>query len=240
MSCKAIKIILASISSFIGTPQRTAAQGHYNAWMRTTLSIPVRNKISTDVELQHRRQNNFGSSNMFDENLMYSFRTWIHYQYNQNMVFSLAPVACLYSYKMITDQAGALAPPAREYRIAVAADIKRPLSPELSIANRNGLEYRMIQGTTAVLRARTRLGIKYSVNKRIKVSAYDELLLNVQGAGRQHLFDHNRMSAGAEYQFNQKLRMDIGYIYIVRLSQRVEQYVKEQDIYLNLTYTLIR
>ena len=49
---------------------KTVAQEHTNSWFRTTLSVPVTEKIKTDLELQHRRQNDFESDNLFDKNLM--------------------------------------------------------------------------------------------------------------------------------------------------------------------------
>ena len=65
---------------------KTIAQKHINSWFRTTLSIPINEKIKTDLELQHRRQNDLESNNLFDKNLMYTFRTWIYYKKNKDLV----------------------------------------------------------------------------------------------------------------------------------------------------------
>ena len=65
-------ILIVTITFFLAA--KTVAQEHTNSWFRTTLSILVTEKIKTDLELQHRRQNDFESGNPFDKNLMYTFK----------------------------------------------------------------------------------------------------------------------------------------------------------------------
>jgi hypothetical protein len=66
-----INALIVTIAFFLAP--KTVAQEHTNSWFRNTLSIPVTEKIKTDIELQHRRQNDFESDNPFDKNLMYTF-----------------------------------------------------------------------------------------------------------------------------------------------------------------------
>ena len=81
--------------------QTVWSQKHQNVWFRTTLSIPVTEKFKTDFELQHRRQNNLESSNLFDKNLMYTFRTWVYYKKSKEVLFALSPFAYFSNYKII-------------------------------------------------------------------------------------------------------------------------------------------
>ena len=94
---------------------KSIAQEHTNIWFRTTLSISVAEKIKTDIELQHRRQNDFNSDNLFDKNLMFSFRTWIYYKQNKDVVYAISPFAYFSNYKIIQKESDAVAKSKNEF-----------------------------------------------------------------------------------------------------------------------------
>lgn len=93
------KLLITAI--WISIAQTLQAQQHYNAWFRGTLSVPVGNKFKIDNEFQHRRQNGFNNADMFDRNLMFTYRNWVHYQHNSAIKFSLSPFAYFSNYKII-------------------------------------------------------------------------------------------------------------------------------------------
>ena len=74
------RLLLTAI--WISIAQTSQAQQHYNTWFRGTLSTSVGKKLKIDNEFQHRRQNGFENENMFDRNLMFTYRNWVHYQHN--------------------------------------------------------------------------------------------------------------------------------------------------------------
>lgn len=80
--------IVLSIYAF---PAR--AQIHNNAWIRMTLGFSATKRIKIEAELQHRRQNGIENSDMLDKNLLFSVRTWIHYQYKPWFRLSASPFA---------------------------------------------------------------------------------------------------------------------------------------------------
>ena len=80
------KLLITAI--WISIAQTLQAQYHYNVWFRSTLSVPVGNKFKIDTEFQHRRQNGFENKNMFDKNLMFTLRSWVHYQHKEDIKFS--------------------------------------------------------------------------------------------------------------------------------------------------------
>ena len=116
MNIKTYTIILVVIATFFAP--KTVAQEHANSWFRTTLSIPDTEKIKTDLELQHRRQNDFESNNLFDKNLMYAFRTWIYYKQNKDVVYAISPFAYFSNFKIIQKESDAVAKTTNEYRFS--------------------------------------------------------------------------------------------------------------------------
>src|SRR5690606_40999827 len=105
---------LLIIAIWISIAQTLQAQQHYNVWFRSTLSVPVGKKFKIDTEFQHRRQNGFNNTNLFDKNLMFTFRNWVHYQHNEDVKLSLSPFAYFSNYKIIQKQSDEVVSPNRD------------------------------------------------------------------------------------------------------------------------------
>ena len=112
---------------------KTVAQEHTNSWFRITLSVPVTEKIKTDLELQHRRQNDFESDNLFDKNLMYTFRTWVYYKQNKDVVYALSPFAYFSNYKIIQNESDSVSKPSNEYRFCASVELQHELADKFYI-----------------------------------------------------------------------------------------------------------
>ncbi|UKJ06685.1 DUF2490 domain-containing protein [Solitalea lacus] len=230
-------LLTTAILIFIA--QTLRAQEHYNAWLRGTLSIPVGTKFKTDAEFQHRRQNGFEYRNMFDENLMFSFRNWIHYQHNKDIKFSISPFAYFSNYKIIQKQADEMADPGKEIRFSVAMELQHEIFNKFYVVDRSAAEYRMFNSLQPdITRLRNRLSFRYDFTEQMKLSLFDELLFNVSGTTVQHFLDHDRLGLNLEYKVLPNLKFDVGYIHVTRFPITSSQKLKENNIMLNLTYQL--
>ena len=237
MKIKINTIILLVIVTLFAP--KTLAQEHTNSWFRTTLSIPITEKIKTDLELQHRRQNDFESNNLFDKNLMYSFRTWIYYKQNKDVVYAISPFAYFSNYKIIQKESDAVAKPTNEYRFTVSMELQHQLATKFYVVDRTAIEYRVFEGSIEnTTRLRNRLVFRYDLNSRYNLAIGDEILVNTTGTDAQHMFDHNRAFSNFSYKPNSAVKFDIGYIYISRLTKSNIDLIDESNFYLNFTYTL--
>jgi hypothetical protein len=237
MKIKINTIILLVIVTFFAP--KTVAQEHTNSWFRTTLSVPVTNKIKTDLELQHRRQNDFESDNLFNKNLMYTFRTWIYYKQNKDVVYAISPFAYFSNYKIIQKESDAVAKPTHEYRFTASIELQHRLALKFFVVDRTAMEYRVFEGSIEnTTRLRNRLAFRYDYNSNYNVAIGDEILINTTGADAQHMFDHNRIFTNLSYKPNSAVKFDIGYIYISRLTKSNIDLIDENNLYLNFTFTI--
>ncbi|MDG2431989.1 DUF2490 domain-containing protein [Flavobacterium sp.] len=237
-----MKIKINTIISIIAVAffaPKIMAQEHTNSWFRTTLSIPVTEKIKTDIELQHRRQNDFESNNLLDKNLMYTFRTWIYYKQNKDVVYAISPFAYFSNYKIIQKQSDAVVKPTNEYRFSASVELQHELANKFFVVDRTALEYRVFEGSVEnVIRLRNRLAFRYDFTSKFNTTIGDEILINASGTDAQHIFDHNRLFTNFSFKPKPALKFDIGYIYISRLPKNNTDLIEESNFYLNFTYTL--
>jgi hypothetical protein len=229
-------ILLVSVTFFV---PKIVAQGHTNSWLRTTLSIPVTEKIKTDLELQHRRQNDFESDNLFDKNLMYTFRTWVYYKKNKDVVYAISPFAYFSNYNIIKKESDGITAPINEFRFTASLEIQHQLATKLFVTDRTALEYRVFEGSVEnTTRLRNRLALRYDFNSNYNIALGDEILMNSSGTDAQHIFDHNRIFTNLSYKPNSDFKFDIGYIYISRLTKSNIDLIDENNFYLNFTFSI--
>ncbi|HTN45804.1 MAG TPA: DUF2490 domain-containing protein [Flavipsychrobacter sp.] len=231
------KMLVTAIGA--GFAQTLPAQTHHNIWFRTTVSYQVSEKVKADVELQHRRQNGFENDNMLDKNLMCSFRSWLHYQYNKHTGFSVSPFAYFTNYPIIQNVPGEPAKPFHEIRFAAAMDNRNKIMGKWGLLERSALEYRIPDNSIPrTLRLRSRLGLQYAATSRLGLSVYDELFCNIAGVSASHFFDHNRIGLTFEYRISPGMKLEAGYIYISRLPLAEGILRREHNIMMNFTCQL--
>lgn len=227
---------------WISIAQTSQAQQHYNAWFRGTLSVPVGKKFKIANEFQHRRQNEFDNASLFDKNLMFTFRNWVHYQRNEDVKISLSPFAYFSNYKIIQKQADKNTIPNSEIRFSAAVELQHNIVKKLYVVDRTAIEYRAFDGNQSdITRLRNRFGFRYDFNDKIKILVFDELLFNLSGTSQHHFFDQNRHGLNLEYKVLSYLKFDIGYIRLTRLSLipiADSSKINENNIILNLAYQL--
>lgn len=215
------------------------AQLHYNVWFRSTLSIPIGKKFKIDNEFQHRRQNGFDNANVFSQNLMITYRIWAHYHHSQNVKFSISPFAYFSHYKIIQKQEDETTQANSEIRFSAAIELQNVIVKKFYLVERTAIEYRMFDNNVSdITRLRTRFGFRYEFTDNIKLSIYNELLLNIIGTTYDHFYDHNRIGLSVEYKLLPYLKFDIGFIHIIRLPITNTTKLHENNIFLNLNYQL--
>lgn len=196
-------------------------------------------KVKTEVELIHRRQNDFESNNPFDKNLMYATRTWIYYKPNKDVVYGISPFAYFSNYKIIQKESDAVAKPTNEYRFTASLELQYQLAKNFYVVDRTAIEYRAFEGSIEnTTRLRNRLAFRYDFNSNYNVAIGDEILINTTGTDALHIFDQNRIFTNFSYKLNSAVKLDIGYIYISRLPQINLDLIDDNNFYLNFTYTL--
>ncbi|MBC9929752.1 DUF2490 domain-containing protein [Chitinophaga qingshengii] len=230
------------IAIWIAFPSTLTAQNHHNAWLRGTLGVPLSEKLKTDIEFQHRRQNGFQNMNMLDQNLMFSIRPWIHYQYRSNLKFSASPFSYFSHYRIIQDKADNEVTANSEVRVSIAEELQHKISRHIYLLNRNALEYRIFNSPQPnITRFRTRFGGQYELTGHVKLALFDEFFINLAGTSAGHIPDHNRTGFNIEYNVSPQLKFDLGYIYLVRFSVPTAAgniRSHENNIFLHLTYQL--
>jgi hypothetical protein len=192
-----------------------------------------------DLELQHRRQNDFESDNLFDKNLMYTFRTWVYYKKNKDVVYAISPFAYFSNYNIIKKESDAVAKHTNEYRFTASIEIQHQLATKFFVVDRTALEYRVFEGSVEnTTRLRNRLALRYDFNSNYSIALGDEILMNSSGTDAQHIFDHNRIFTNLSYKPNSDFKFDIGYIYISRLTKSNIDLIDENNFYLNFTFSI--
>lgn len=212
---------------------------HYNAWFRGTVSVPVRKKIKIDTEMQYRRQNGFGNENMLDKDLMFTFRNWVHYQWSDDLKFSISPFSRFTHYKIIQSKADETAEPKGETRFSAAVELQNKISPKAYFVEKAALEYRVFgKPLPGITRYRMRWGFRYDFTEKLKWGVYHELLLNLRGIPFDHFFDHYRLGLSLEYKVFPNLKAEIGCLHITRLPINSVYKQYEKNTHLNLVYHL--
>lgn len=196
-------------------------------------------KLKTEIELIHRRQNDFESNNLFDKNLVHATRTWIYYKQNKDVVYGISPFAYFSNYKIIQKESDAVAKPTNEYRFTASLELQHQLAKNFYVVDRTAIEYRAFEGSIEnTTRLRNRLAFRYDFNSNYNVAIGDEILINTTGTDALHIFDQNRIFTNFSYKLNSSVKLDIGYIYISRLPQINVDLIDDNNFYLNFTYTL--
>lgn len=232
-----ISILLFVLSNF------AIAQNmpHLNFWSRVSLTLPIHEKWRTEIEFQHRRQNYYAekTSNIFQENLLSSVRTWVHYQHNEDIGFSVSPYAYYWHNAIIVSDADKQKPQIQESRFSLAVDLKHEVAKKLWLIDRTCFEYRDFQNTNAdCIRMRNRLGLRYEFNKKFNITLFDEVFLNIKRVKPSNIFDHDRMGLLFNYKPTKNVRIETGYLYISRLTKNSDEFLHENNFLIHLYCTL--
>lgn len=215
------------------------AQEHYNAWFRGMLSVPFGPNIKIDNEWQYRLQNGVAHEYLPDKKLMSAYRAWLHYQYSETLKISVSPFAYFSNYKMIQSKKDEMIEPAREIRFSVAAEWRHEIQQPLFLLNRTAIEYRVFdKDQVDMVRLRNRFGFRFDLSHKWKSGFFDELFFNLPDTTGSRFFDHNRVGLNLEYQVLPHLKLEAGYLRIIRFPLAKTGKWYEHNVFLNLSWQL--
>lgn len=217
---------------------QSEAQEHNNLWLRTTLSLNLNPKLKVDLELQNRWQNEFEKPANIDKLLMLSFRNWIFYQHSKEVRFSISPLALFNNYKIIQNKEDQKALPNQEFRLSAAIEMQHMLTTKIPFIYRSALEYRMFENSAPIVRFRNRFGIQYIFNTKFRIGTYNELLVNAKGTNLDHFFDHNRTSITIEYLLLSNMKLNLGFMKILRQPLYQNSIIFEHNVIFNFVINM--
>lgn len=218
---------------------------HLNSWSR--LSFAFQNKESRwkfESEFQRRTQNNgsvHNNINPFDQNLMQSFKFWMHHKKKKSHLnYLFSPIGYFEHTTIIKDAHDITKNKIYEYRVSAALDYKVDLFNKTSVVMRSALEYRDFQNKPlqSILRFRGKTGFKLDLNSKLNVQVFDELFLNTNSDDKKHIFDHNRIGTLMNYHFNEFIKFEMGYVAISRLQRNDIDVMFDHNFLFMLYYTL--
>jgi hypothetical protein len=110
---------------------------------------------------------------------MYTFRTWLYYKQNKEVVYAISPFAYFSNYNIIKKESDAFTTPINEYRFTTSIELKHQLATNFFVVNRTALEYRVFEGSLEnTTRLRNRLALRYDYNSNYNIAVGDEILIN--------------------------------------------------------------
>lgn len=233
-----IKIFL-SISLLFSSINLLQSQPQWNSWFRASFVTPINEKWLADLEFQHRRQNDFGNDNILDKSLLNSVRGWFFFKKSSNLNFGFSPFAFYSSHKIIQVPQDEFAKVSAEFRVSTFVNFNSSLTSNILLENRVMTEFRWFEGTSKEkIRFRERIGVIYKFSNQSNLSLGNEILLHVVGVKTTNLFDHNRIYGQYYQQIFNKIKAEIGYIYIHLLPNKSQELILENNFYFNLTFEI--
>jgi hypothetical protein len=203
-------------------------QTRVNVWARTAARWQMTDKLSTELELQIRRQEDNGGEQM-EYPLMHSARAYLHYDMNPKLRLSLSPVAVFEHFTLRTD--GYISK-AYEHRSAIAAVWTEDICRDVKFFIRPAVEYRVFASNKAQLRPRLQAGIKWQALKWMAVKPYEEIMAGYTMEEGDIGCDQNRLGAGLMIAAGKRIQLEPGYLHISRSN------TSEENIFLHLYYNM--
>lgn len=221
---------------FLGT-LLVQSQTDNNFWFKSIVSYSLNDKIKIDQEFQHRRQSDYGNSNLLDKNLMFNYRVWGQYKLDEDIKILISPYGYFSNYRMIEKQGDDKIEPQKEIRFSVASEFQKEILNRFFLIERLGMDYRVFElDHQKTLRLRNRFGIKYQLFNNVYFSLTDEVLFNVADSSNVISFDQNRIGTNLEFKLSSIIKVDIGYMYLIRTSTLNGDYLQQNNYSINLSF----
>jgi len=144
-------------------PTALSGQTRTNTWFRFTGRYRFSERLTTDLELQHRRQPDGRGGYPLRHAALYSIRPWAYYRISEGVRIDAAPLAYYILYPTLQYPASKPAAPTYEYRSTVGISLRHRIMHRLWIADRTLWEYRNFSHGNDILRGRARLGLQYNL-----------------------------------------------------------------------------
>lgn len=233
------KYLTLAIAFFMPLSLQAQNIHHYNVWKKLSIIQPIDTQFKVEIDAQHRTQNNvFEANTPLDKNLLSSIRLTLMYQFNQKLGFSLSPFGYFNNNAIIQNQGDLDKPLNHEVRFLAGLEFQEKLTHRLWLLNKTGIEYRDFDSMANIVRLRNKISLRYELNDKFSATLYEEPLVNMSGVPANHWFDHNRLALLASFKPTKHWRLETGYIHIDRLPRNGNNILQEENIVLNLYYTL--
>jgi hypothetical protein len=215
------------------------AAHYFNSWYRITVGVAIKEKWRVDAEFNYRRQNDLGSQNPFDRHLLMAFRPWIIHRTNDRLTLAFSPFAYFRNYPIILREKDRLRKATNEFRFSAYADFQQPLARRFFSTSRFWVEYRLFENEPKhVIRLRFRMGLRYDFSKKTSLQIFEEAFFNVSDFSKIHSFDHNRVFTQFAYTPHPSIRLELGYIFVMRLPRTAIKAYPESNVVLNVLFTI--
>ena len=214
---------------------------HTNFWSKIALTQIITNKISAEAEFQKRWQNDIinNPNNYVDYKLATSLRFWIYFKPNENTTICLSPFSYFENNPIIKTESDKSKISSYENRYAAAIELSYNRITKLKLQTRTGIEYRnFINNSPDYFRFREKLSIKFTINSKLILTGFDEILINSNSLNGLHNFDQNRLGTSLSYSPTKRIKIELGYIKIERSQRNSIDNLLENNLVLNTYFTL--
>ena len=102
-----MKVATITLLSFLTFFTTSWSQTRYESWIRVNLNHVLSNRLSTGLELQHRRQSNYWNheKNILDESMQTMIRPWIYWKDSKKFTYLISPLS-FHQYREIINKKG--------------------------------------------------------------------------------------------------------------------------------------
>lgn len=221
-------VIILAIFGLASPGGNLNAQTRVNVWLRSSTRIYLACKLSAEAEFQLRRQED-KAAHQLAYPLMYSARTYLHYDVNKALRVSLSPFAWFEHFPLKAD--GHLSK-MYEYRSTLAAVWTANINKKMKLFVRPAVEYRVFSNSTEQLRPRLQAGMKWQVSKWLAIRPYEEIMAAYTTDRTDLQYDQNRIGTGIILHTTKRTQLELGYIHICRSN------TSDENIFLNFYYNI--
>lgn len=214
------------------------AQTHTQMWMRASFHYNIDKKWSSTLELNHRTQSLANTESPFRYPMANAVRLWIVYKLNPNHNFIFSPYAFFSNDPAMNNLGDELKPNVNEHRMQIQYENKLSLDKKWTFRNREGLEYRIFETNSPLLRLRLRESIGYQFNKQFSINLYDELFINTININFTNILDQNRIGVQATYSANEKIKLEFGSNLIHQKPRNSELLNSNYMFFMNILYLI--
>jgi hypothetical protein len=216
---------------------------HFTSWNRVLVQKKLSDNWEVSADVHWRRQSDFAGSglNPLAESLMEGYRITTTYRVKE-MAFSFAPFLS-HSYPLYANSKDLSRPIRWEIRPTFNAEWTKKLSDKWTLRSRLGYEYRIFKRTDDIWgdeqgRARLRLQLRYTLNKKNTLLMSEEPLYNVSPNVPANSFSQNQVYFGLNHTFTPHFAFETGYMWNHRQRASLVEFDEENVLQTHFIFRL--
>ncbi len=231
------------ILSFIINLCQAQHYGHFSLWNRILVQKKLSEHWEISADIHWRRQSNFAGSdtNPLADPLMEGYRITTTYRVKE-LAFSFAPFLS-HSYPLYANEKDLNRVARWEIRPAFIAEWTKKLSEKWTFRSRLGYEYRIFKRPDDVWgdeqgRARLRLQLRYSWDKKNTVFISEEHLYNVSPNVPANSFSQGQLYFAYNHTFTPHFAFETGYMWNHRQRASLVEFDEENVLQTHFIFRL--